>query len=79
MPYAGDPNAKSLPVFMWHAKDDTMVPFEASGRLADRLAKEGIPHVFLECEHGVHTRPFYDPGWFAKALDWLASLQFVLQ
>jgi len=72
MPYADDPAVKNLPVFIWHAKDDTMVPFMESERLAERLKAESIPHVFLAYEHGVHTRPFFDPDWWYKALDWLA-------
>jgi fermentation-respiration switch protein FrsA (DUF1100 family) len=74
MPYASDPGTKSLPTFLWHAKDDTMVPFAASERLAARLKQERIPLRFLVYEHGVHARPFYDPDWFYKALDWLAAL-----
>ena len=72
MPY--DPAVKKLPTFLWHAKDDLIVPYEASVRLAARLASEGIPHTFLTYEHGVHARPFFDPDWFYKALDWLAIL-----
>jgi acetyl esterase/lipase len=74
MPYADDPEIKNLPVFMWHAKDDTMVPFAASERLDLRLTAEGIPHRFLVYEHGIHTRPFFNPGWFTEALDWLNAL-----
>lgn len=77
MPYSEDPAVKSLPVFFWHAKDDDMSPFEVSVRLDARLTQEGIPHVFLAYEHGVHTRPFFDPDWFYKALDWLADLSML--
>jgi len=73
MPYTDDPAAKSLRTFLWHAKDDAMVPFAVSERLAARLEEEGIPCTFLVYEHGVHARPFYDPDWFCKALDWLAA------
>lgn len=75
MPYAQDPSIKKLPVFLWHAKDDAMVPFDASLRLSERLAAEFIPHEFLVNEHGVHARPFYDPSWFDKMIAWLAALE----
>ena len=75
MTYATDPETYSLPSFIWHARDDDMVPFAASERLAARLEKEGMPHTFLVYEHGVHTRPFFDPDWFDKALAWLAALR----
>ena len=74
MQYTDDPAARSLPTFIWHAKDDAMVPFSVSERLSARLEAEGIPHTFLAYEHGIHARPFYDPDWFNKALGWLASL-----
>jgi len=74
MPYADDPAVKNLPTFLWHAKDDAMVPFGVSERLDRRLGDENMPHTFLADEHGIHTRPFFDPGWFDKALDWLAAL-----
>jgi len=74
MPYADDPAVKNLPVFLWHAKDDEIVPFEAGVRLDARLSAEGIPHLFLVYDHGIHARPFFDPDWFYKALDWLAGL-----
>jgi len=74
MPYTDAPAFRSLPTLIWHAKDDTVVPFEVSEALAARLASEGIPHKFLAYEHGIHARPFLDPDWFYKALDWLATL-----
>ena len=73
MPYTDDPAAKNLRTFLWHAKDDGMVSFSVSERLAARLEEEGIPCTFRVYEHGVHARPFYDPDWFCKALDWLAA------
>jgi len=74
MPYTNDPAAKSLPTFIWHARDDKVVPFEVSEALAARLAAEGIPHKFLAYDHGIHARPFLDPDWFYKALDWIDTL-----
>ena len=74
MPYADIPAVKGLPVFLWHAKDDEMAPFAASERLDARLIAEGIPHVFLIYEHGIHARPFFDPSWFLKMLNWLALI-----
>jgi len=74
MKYADDPAVKSLPVFMWHAKDDAMVPLAVSERLDARLTAESIPHTFLVYEHGVHTRPFADTDWFYKAIDWLKTI-----
>lgn len=74
MPYTDDPKTRSLPVFMWHARDDAMVPFAVAERLDARLTAEGIPHVFLAYDHGVHARPFFDPSWFSKALEWLAHV-----
>ena len=74
MPYADDPAVKNLPTFMWHAKDDATVPFGASERLDRRLKDEGMPHAFLVYEHGIHARPFLDPGWFDKALVWFSGL-----
>lgn len=75
MPYTDDPALRHLPVFVWHAMDDNIVPFEVSERLAARLAEEGIPYNFLPCGHGIHARPFFHPEWFQKALDWLAALR----
>jgi len=74
MPYTDDLIVKSVPTFIWHAKDDNVVPFEVSERLAARLTAEGIPVTFHAYEHGIHARPFFDPDWFYKALDWLAAL-----
>jgi len=74
MTYTSDPAVKKLPVFLWHAKDDDIVPFAASEALDERLTSEGIPHSFFISEHGVHARPFFDPKWFHEALDWLAAL-----
>ena len=74
MPYSDYAVVKKLPTFLWHARDDLIVPYEASVRLAARLTEEGIPHTFLTYEHGIHARPFFDPDWFYKALDWLAAL-----
>ena len=75
MPYTDLPEARRLPTFLWHARDDEIIPFEASEKLAARLAAEGIPYVFRAYEHGVHARPFFDPDWFYKALDWLARVK----
>ena len=75
MAYTDDPAVKRLPTFLWHAKDDNVVPFHASENLAARLAAEGIPYTFLAYEHGIHARPFFDPDWFYKALDWLAAIK----
>ncbi|MCL2111687.1 MAG: alpha/beta hydrolase [Clostridiales bacterium] len=74
MQYAEASAVKTLPTFMWHAKDDEMVPFAVAERLAARLEEEGIPNTFLVYEHGIHARPFYDADWWGKALDWLAAL-----
>jgi len=74
IPYSDDPAVKNLNTFLWHAKDDTIVPFDSSVALAARLADEGMPHNFYVDEHGIHARPFYDPDWFYKALNWVAAL-----
>jgi acetyl esterase/lipase len=73
MPYATDPAVRALPVFLWHGKDDQMVPYEVSKRLDQRLTSEHMEHKFLLLEHGVHARPFADPSWFPVALNWLKN------
>ena len=74
MPFTNDTASKKIPTFLWHARDDRIVPFEVSESLAARLKAEGVPHTFLAYDHGVHARPFADPDWFYKALDWLAAI-----
>ena len=74
MPYSNNPAVKNLPVFMWHARDDEMVPFVVAERLDTRLTAEGIPHTFLAYDHGMHARPFFDPDWFFKAIEWLKGI-----
>ncbi|MDR3305472.1 MAG: alpha/beta hydrolase [Clostridiales Family XIII bacterium] len=71
MPFSQEPAVKSLPVFFHHAKDDKMVPFAGSVHLEERLTREGIEHVFLAYDHGVHAQPFANDEWFPKAIAWL--------
>jgi len=73
MQYTDDPAAKNTPTFLWHARDDQIVPFDTSEKLSARFSAEGIPHTFFVCEHGIHARPFYAPEWFFKAMEWLAA------
>jgi len=74
MPFTVNPVSKRIPTFLWHARDDQIVPFDVSERFAARLKAEGVPHTFLAYDHGIHARPFLDPDWFHKALGWLAAL-----
>jgi len=66
---------KRLPVFLTHARDDTMVPFVCSERLDERLAREGISHEFFALDHGVvHANPFEaGDAWFARMINWLGE------
>jgi acetyl esterase/lipase len=73
MEYSQDPAVRKLPVFFWHAKDDTMVPFRVSEKLEKRLIQENIPYVFRRFDHGIHAQPFFgNDSWFGEMLSWLA-------
>jgi acetyl esterase/lipase len=74
MPYRQDAAARGVPVFLWHGRDDDMVPFSVSEALDGRLTREGIAHRFYAAEHARHAQPFAcGDGWFAEMLRWIGD------
>lgn len=74
-------SAKTPPMFLAHAKDDTMVPPANSGDLYAALQKHHIRSEYLELPSGGHGLNGYSgPMWTAwqeRSLAWLAELKLV--
>ena len=70
---------KTPPMFLAHAKDDTLVPPENSRMLYEALKAHKVPAEYLELPSGGHglngyQGPMWD-AWQAKSLEWLAALK----
>ena len=69
------------PVFLAHAKDDTMVSPDNSWNLYDALQAQHIPSEYLELPSGGHGLNGYrGPMWTAwqeRSLAWLAEQKLV--
>ncbi|MDR2486554.1 MAG: alpha/beta hydrolase [Clostridiales Family XIII bacterium] len=61
------------PTFLYHSRDDQMVPFESSERLDAVLTQHGVPHVFHAADEGIHAHPFEHDEWWQPFIDWLGS------
>ena len=71
--------AKTPPVFLAHAKDDTAVVPEQSQMFSDALQANKVPSQYLELPSGGHglngyKGPMWD-AWQAESLAWLAELK----
>jgi acetyl esterase/lipase len=70
---------KTPPMFLTHAKDDTLVPPENSRMLYEALKAHKVPTEYLELPSGGHglngyRGPMWD-AWQTKSLEWLAALR----
>lgn len=54
--------------YIWHCKDDNIIPIETSYRMVKELERHGIPYRFKEVEHGGHG---FGLGEFSEARGWL--------
>ncbi|NLY71944.1 MAG: alpha/beta hydrolase [Clostridiales bacterium] len=59
------------PTFIWHAKQDRIVPYESTVEFVEKLRSNNVNCEFHLFEEGVHGNPFYDDKWFDLALNWL--------
>ena len=69
---------KTPPMFLAHAKDDTLVPPENSRMLYEALKAHKRPAEYLELPSGGHglngyTGPMWD-AWQTRSLQWLKAL-----
>jgi predicted esterase len=64
--------AKNLPIHIWHAKTDQMIPFESSPAFVELLKSVGARVTFAAFPAGRHGDPATTPGWFETAMDHLA-------
>mgnify|MGYP001589944450 CR=1 FL=1 len=69
--------AQTPPVFLAHAKDDTLVPPDNSRRLYEALQADKVPAQYLELPSGGHglngyKGPMWD-AWQTESLKWLAA------
>ena len=71
------------PLFIVHAKDDTIVPIANAERMDAAAAKAGVPHEYLAFEKGGHG---FNLGsnektrtWFAKCVTWMRSRQMLAE
>lgn len=79
---------QTIPVFLWHTRDDEEVPVENSLLLINELQKYHIPyemHIYESGRHGLslcdETTEEYDwqiqescAGWFSLAVNWIRRL-----
>ena len=61
-----------VPIFIYHAKNDSMVPYESSEDIIKILDDKGADYTTYLCDYGEHANPFYDPSWFDKAFTWMS-------
>ena len=59
------------PIFIWHAKQDRIVPYQTTVELVEKLKSNDVNCEFHLFEEGVHGNPFYKDEWFDLALKWL--------
>ena len=74
--------AKSSPMFLAHAKDDTIVTPDNSQMLYEALKAKGVAAEYLELPSGGHglngyKGPMWD-AWQTKSLEWLAAQKLVV-
>jgi dipeptidyl aminopeptidase/acylaminoacyl peptidase len=61
------------PTFLWHGKNDSMVPYEDSVLLSTKLNVLGRESKFISTEDSLHGNPLYNDFWIRPAFEWLAS------
>jgi acetyl esterase/lipase len=78
-PYSNEKQVtdKTPPIFLAHAKDDTVVVPDNSRMMCDALRAHGVAAEFIELPSGGHglngyRGPSWD-AWQAKSLEWLAA------
>lgn len=54
--------------YVWHCKDDNIVPVETSVNMDKELTKHGVPHIYREVLHGGHG---FGTGEYSEARGWL--------
>lgn len=61
------------PTFLWHCKDDALVPFANATEMAEKLAENGVPYQFKAVEKGGHGLGIADgteaAGWLNEAVN----------
>lgn len=63
-----------MPVFLFHAKDDSKVPAATMERFVEKL-KGTNPHVtFISVEKGDHYQPMIEEG-IPSAIDWIHTIE----
>lgn len=67
------------PVFIWHCKGDTIVPYENSQIFADAMEEAGVQcelHLYDGGEHGLALSEGESAeGWFDLCVDWMKKLE----
>ena len=66
------------PTFLWHCKDDPLVPFANAIEMDEKLTENGVPHVFKAVEKGGHGLGIADgtpaAGWLEEAVAFWQSV-----
>jgi acetyl esterase/lipase len=67
------------PVFLWHTREDKLVPVEHAQLYAAALHQHGIPHEFHLYQDGDHGTGLVgtEHPWFADLLFWLKARKFI--
>ncbi|MEQ1841366.1 MAG: prolyl oligopeptidase family serine peptidase, partial [Verrucomicrobiales bacterium] len=67
------------PVFLWHTREDKLVPVEHAQLYAAALHQHGIPHEFHLYQDGDHGTGLIgtEHPWFADLLFWLKARKFI--
>lgn len=62
----------TVPVFVFQAKDDSVMEMKVTRKFIDRLKKTNNDVTFVEVDHGGHYASMIDPG-IAKGIDWMKA------
>ena len=67
------------PCFLWHTREDKLVPVEHAQLYAAALHQNGIPHELHLYQHGDHGTGLLGTQhpWFADLLFWLKAQKFI--
>lgn len=63
-----------MPVFLFHAKDDSKVPEATMQRFVDKLKQTNPAVTFISVEKGDHYQPMIDKG-IPAAIDWIHTIE----
>lgn len=59
------------PIFIWHARQDRIIPFESTVKFAEALKNSNVDYELHLFEKGIHGNPFYENEWFELSLKWM--------